>query len=120
MRGPVLSSAMPVEMPSPTATPQPQYSKPVVLLRRLVSSIVLWGIVLGALFSQNKLLSDYVFLAIMMVIAGLGLREFYDLVGKRGLVCFKGWGIFGGLLLMVSTFVYLSGVRATPPAPAKA
>jgi phosphatidate cytidylyltransferase len=81
---------------------------------------LLWSVVLGALFSRHKLLSDYVFLGIMMVIAGLGLREFYDLVGKRGLVCFKGWGIFGGLLLMVSTFVYISGVRGAPSAPAKA
>ena len=111
---------MPVERASPAAAPQPQYSKPIVLLRRLTSSLVLWGVVLGAVFSPNKLLSDYVFLAIMMIIAGLGLREFYDLVGKRALVCFKGWGIFGGLLLMVSTFVYVSGVRGTPASPAKA
>src|SRR5262245_10148033 len=98
---------MRVETPSSAAVPQPQYSKPIVLLRRLISSVLLWGIVLGALFSANRLLSDYVFLAIMMVIAGLGLREFYDLVAKRGLVCFKGWGIMGGLLLMVSTFYYV-------------
>lgn len=111
---------MPVDTPSPAAAPPPQYSKPIVLLRRLMSSIILWGLVLGAVFSRNKLLSDYVFLTIMMAIAGLGLREFYDLVGKRELVCFKGWGIFGGLLLMVSTFFYISGVRGTPPAPAKA
>jgi len=109
---------MPAEPPA--AVSQPQSSKPVVLLRRLISSVLLWGIVLGALFSRNKLLSDYVFLAIMMIIAGLGLREFYDLVGKRGLVCFRRWGIFGGLLLMVSTFVYISGVRGMPTAPAKA
>jgi phosphatidate cytidylyltransferase len=102
------------------APPEPKYSKPVVLLRRLVSSIVLWSVVLGALFSRNKLLSDYVFLAIMLVIAGLGLREFYGLVAKRGLVCFKGWGIFGGLLLMVSTFYYVSGARGVPASAAKA
>jgi phosphatidate cytidylyltransferase len=110
---------MPAETTSP-ATAQAKYSKPAVLLRRLISSTVLWGIVLGALFSRNKLLSDYVFLAMMLVIAGLGLREFYDLVGKRGLVCFKGWGIFGGLLLMVSTFYYISGVRGVAPSAAKA
>src|SRR5206468_12946686 len=81
---------------------------------------LLWGVVLGALFSGNNLLSDYVCLAIMMMIAGLGLHEFYDLVGRRGLVCFRGWGIFGGLLLMVSTFVYVSGLHRAQPVPAKA
>ena len=92
------------------AHPQPQLSKSTVLVRRLLSTIVLWGIILSALFSGNKLISDYVFLAIMMLLAGFGLAEFYGLASRRGLVCFGGWGIFGGLLLMVSTFVYLSGV----------
>ena len=101
----------PAEMPS---------SKSGVFKRRLTSSIILWTLVISALFSGNKLLSDYVFLAIMMTIAGFGLSEFYGLIGKRGLVCFKGWGIFGGLLLMASTFLYLSGVLASEVAPAEA
>ncbi len=83
-------------------------SKPAILVRRTLSSIVLWAIVLVAIFSKNKLISDYFFLGIMLLLAGAGSAEFYDLVAKRGLVCFKGWGIFGGLLLMASTFVYLS------------
>ncbi len=91
-----------------------------VFFRRLTSSIILWTLVISALFSGNKLLSDYVFLVIMMTIAGFGLSEFYGLIGKRGLVCFKGWGIFGGLLLMGSTFLYLSGVLASEVAPAEA
>src|SRR5213079_963428 len=33
---------------------------------------------------------------------------------------FKGWGIFGGLLLIASTFLYLSGVLGIQEAPAKA
>jgi len=70
--------------------------------------VLLWAVVLVAIFSSNKLVSDYFFLSIMLLLAGAGLAEFYDLAGRRGLVCFKGWGIFGGLLLMVSTFVYLS------------
>src|SRR5437773_8774668 len=91
------------------AHPKPQLSKSAVLVRRLLSTIVLWGIILSELFSGNKLISDYVFLAIMMLLAGFGLAEFYGLASRRGLVCFGGRGIFGGLLLMVSTFVYLSG-----------
>jgi phosphatidate cytidylyltransferase len=95
-------------------------SKARVFLRRLLSTVVLWGVVLSALFSPNKLLSDYVFLGIMMVLAGTGLMEFYGLVEKRGLVCFRRLGVLGGLLLMGSTFVYLSGHLGVQEAPAKA
>ncbi len=89
-------------------------------MRRLISSVALWTIVLAALFSGNQWVSNYGLLAIMMVIAGFGLAEFYDLVGKRELACFKGWGIFGGLLLMSSTFLYLSGAVGPHIDPAKA
>ena len=72
------------------------------------------------MFSGNRLISDYVFLGLMVVLAGAGLAEFYGLVEKRGWVCYKGWGIFGGVLLMASTFVYLSGNFGVHEAPAKA
>jgi phosphatidate cytidylyltransferase len=91
-----------------------------IFLRRLSSSIILWTIVLMAIFSKSKLVSDYFFLTIMLLLSGAGLIEFYDMARKIGLVCFKGWGIFGGLLLMVSTFLYLSGVIAINVAPAEA
>jgi len=100
--------------------PAQQPSKAKVFLRRLLTSIVLWTVVIGSLFSGNKLISDTVFLLIMMTLAGFGLAEFYGLVEKRGLICFKDWGIFGGLLLMASTFFYLSGLLGVHEAPAKA
>lgn len=103
------------------AAPVPQGpSKGRIFLRRLSSSIVLWTIVLLAIFSKNKLVSDYFFLTVMLLLSGVGLMEFYDMARKIGLVCFKGWGIFGGLLLMVSTFLYLSGVVAVDVGPAQA
>ena len=95
-------------------------SKAKIFLRRLLTSIVLWTVVIWSLFSGNKLISDGVFLIVMMILAGVGLTEFYGLVEKRGLVCFKGWGIFGGLLLMASTFFYLTGLLGVHEAPAKA
>src|SRR5438552_2771009 len=98
----------------------PPTSKAKVFLRRLLTSIVLWTVVISALFSGNKLISDGVFLVIMMALAGFGLAEFYGLVEKRGLICFKGWGIFGGQLLIASTFFYLSGLLGIREAPAKA
>ncbi len=107
-------------MPEATASTPPPLSKAQIFVRRLTSSVILWTVVLSALFSGNKLISDFVFLIIMMMLAGIGLVEFYGIVEKRGLVCFKEWGIFGGLLLMGSTFFYLSGLLGAKEAPAKA
>ena len=104
--------------PAPAA--QPPLSRGQIFFRRLASSIILWTIVLLAIFSSNKIVSDYFFLLIMFLLAGTGLIEFYDLARKIGLPCFKGWGIFGGLLLMTSTFLYLSGALAISATPADA
>ena len=95
-------------------------SKVAIFWRRLFSSVLLWAVVLGALFWQNKVLSDYVFLGAVMALAGFGLAEFYELVGRRGLVCFKVLGIVGGLAMMVSTFIYLSGQFLSTRSPAQA
>ena len=101
--------------PSPATAP----SKLKVFLRRLVSFVVLWAIVLTALFSSNRLVSDYVFLVIMVFLAVAGLAEFYGLAAKRNLVCFSCWGILGGLLLMVGTFLNLTGQLGTSGSPAR-
>src|SRR5262245_10484430 len=105
---------------SQTPPAQTLPSKAKIFLRRLLTSVVLWTVVLWALFSKNKVFSDTVFLLVMMGLAGLGLVEFYGLVERRGLVCFKEWGVVGALLLMASTFFYLSGVLGSKAAPAKA
>jgi phosphatidate cytidylyltransferase len=110
-------------VPDPTTAPAAAASAPSkgrVFLRRLASSVILWSVVLGALFSGNKLLSSYVFLAIMLVLAVSGLIEFYGMVEKRGLACFKGWGIAAGVLLMVATFWQSSGLFGLADGPARA
>jgi len=106
---------------SATTTPsQPApISKGKVFLRRLISSLVLWTIVLTSLFSSNKLLSDTVFVVLILLLAVTGLAEFYGLVAKRELVCFSGWGIFGGILLIVGTFLNLTGHVGTSGSPAR-
>lgn len=110
-----------LRMPDATAsTPQPaQPSKLKIFLRRLLSFVVLWTIVLVSLFSSNRFVSDYVFLFIMVFLAISGLAEFYGLVEKRDLVCFKWWGLLGGLLLMVGTFLNLTGKIGTSGSPAR-
>ena len=102
-----------------TAVPNQPSSKAKVFLRRLISSVILWTIILTALFSANKTLSDFIFLAIMIFLAGFGLAEFYGLVEKRGLICFKGCGIIGGVLLMTGTFLNLTGRIGTQGSPAR-
>ena len=104
------------DAPAPAATPPSRLS---ILVRRSASTVVLWVVVLTALFSGNKLVSDYLFLLAMVVLAGAGLAEFYGLAEKRDLVCFKGWGIFGGVLLMLGTFLQLTGHIGTQGSPAR-
>lgn len=106
-------------MPDMNAPLKPPLSKRQVFVRRLFSFVVLWTIILSALFSHNELISDYVFLTIMVLLAGAGLAEFYGIVDKRGLVSFKYCGIFGGVLLMVGTFYHLHGKLGLTNSPAR-
>jgi phosphatidate cytidylyltransferase len=104
-------------MSVPGQTPPPPLSKGAIFLRRLLSFTILWGVILGALFSGSKVLSDYVFLLILIFLSVTGLREFYGMVGKLGHACYDRAGIFGGVLLLVATFCYISGqfhIAASP------
>jgi phosphatidate cytidylyltransferase len=94
-------------------------SKPKMFLRRLITSAVLWTVIIAALFSTSTLLSDGVFIFIMVFLGLSGLAEFYGLAEKRGLVCFKWCGLFGGLLLMLGTFLNLTGHIGTSGSPAR-
>ena len=91
-------------MPAPASS-----SKLKTFLRRLLSTVILWAVVLGAMFSGNALLSNAVFLLILCTLTVVGLLEFYGLAAKVGLFCFKVIGIIGGLLLIIGTFLHFSG-----------
>ena len=84
-------------------------SKAQVFLRRLITTVILWTVILAALFSSNRLVSNGVFILILVFLATAGLAEFYGLVEKRDLVCFKWCGLLGGVLLMSGTFLHLTG-----------
>jgi len=94
--------------------------KGAVFLRRLASTAVLWTTILTALFSGYESLSNAVFIVILLALGTSGLWEFYDLAGKRGYPCYRGWGIFGGLLLLFSTFLWLTQRLGPVLQPAKA
>jgi phosphatidate cytidylyltransferase len=107
-------SAMPEPDPVP-ASP----SKRAVFFRRLFSFVLLWVLVLAVMFLAPKTISDLAFLVIMLVLATLGLREFYDLATKRGLVCFREFGLAGGVLLMGGTYLHFAGKLGIYGTPAR-
>jgi len=104
---------------SEAAAAPPAPSKAKVFFRRLVTTVILWTVVLAALFSGNVLVSDGVFLLIIVFLAITGLIEFYDLAQKRGLAVFKWCGLLGGVLLMVGTFLQLNGKLGINNSPAR-
>jgi phosphatidate cytidylyltransferase len=97
----------------------PALTKKQTFFRRLFSFVILWTIILTALFSGNKLVSDYVFLAVMVLLSWAGLTEFYGIVEKRDLICFKYLGISAGILLIVVTFFNLTGKLGRADSPAR-
>jgi len=115
-----VNSESQVKPAAPDGVPAPApASKAKIFFRRLISTVILWSVILAVLFSANKLIADYVFLLIMVFLAGFGLAEFYGLVEKRGLVCFKGWGLIGGPLLMVGTFLHCTGKLGLYESPSR-
>jgi phosphatidate cytidylyltransferase len=106
--------------PAATSTPGPgKPSKAKVFARRLFSTVILWGVVLGGMFSGSKILSDLVFIVMLTVLGIVGLLEFYGLVEKEGMVCFKAMGIAGGVVLMVGTFLKFQGVFGLHESPSR-
>jgi phosphatidate cytidylyltransferase len=99
--------------------PPPTSSKLKTFLRRLLSTVILWAIILTALFCGNQWISDYAFLVVMVFLAVSGLAEFYGIAAKRDLVCFSAWGILCGALLIIGTFFELTGHIGTQGSPAR-
>jgi phosphatidate cytidylyltransferase len=105
-------------MSEPASASQPP-SKAQIFLRRFVSTVFLWTVILTALFSGNPVISNGVFLLLIALLALSGLIEFYGIAQKRGMVNFKWCGVFGGLLLMVGTFLNVTGCIGTSGSPAR-
>src|ERR1700709_807698 len=99
------------------AVPTPSKAK--IFLRRLITTVILWTVILTAMFSRNAFISDGVFLLLMGLLAVAGLAEFYGMVEKRGIVCFKWCGLIGGILLMIGTFLNVTGHLGTHDSPAR-
>jgi phosphatidate cytidylyltransferase len=93
---------------TPTPPTPPALSKGQIFFRRLGSTVFLWTIVLTAMFSTNVLVANWVFLGLMVLLAVTGLLEFYGMVEKRGLVCFRWFGVVTGIVMMAATHFYIT------------
>ncbi|HRI13742.1 MAG TPA: phosphatidate cytidylyltransferase, partial [Verrucomicrobiota bacterium] len=106
-------------MPDANPPAAPALSKGQTFVRRLASTVVLWAIVLTAIFASNPAIGNNVFLLLMILLTGLGLWEFYGLIEKRGLTCFKWWGLTAGIALIVSTHYYVTHANELQMRPSK-
>ena len=84
-------------------------SKGVVFARRLASTVVLLGIVFYGLLAGGTL-SVFLVGGIVMLLNIVGLLEFYRMVEENSLPRFKWLGLAGGVALVGTLFVYLSGL----------
>ena len=84
-------------------------SKGVVFARRLASTVVLLGIVFCGLLAGGTL-SVFLVGGIVMLLNIVGLLEFYGMVEENSLPRFKWLGLAGGVALVGTLFVYLSGL----------
>ncbi len=88
--------------------PQPE-SKVATLIRRLTSTVILLGVVFYGLLGGSPV-SVFLVGGIIMLLNVVGLLEFYGMVNANGLPRFKWLGLAGGVTLVGTLFVYLSGL----------
>ena len=91
---------------SPATQPE---SKVATLMRRLASSVVLLGVVFYGLTEVGPI-SVFLVGGLIMLLNIVGLFEFYGMVNANGLPRFKWLGLAGGVTLVGTLFVYLSGL----------
>jgi phosphatidate cytidylyltransferase len=74
---------------------------------RLVSSLVLWGIMLAVVFWLPPT-GLYVF---MNVVIARAVWEFYDICAAKGLQAFKVWGVVGSVALISGSWFFFGSHR---------
>jgi phosphatidate cytidylyltransferase len=104
---------------SDAAAVAPTPSKAKIFLRRLITTVILWTVIIVALFYGHEFISESVFVFVIVLLSASGLMEFYGLAERRGLACFKWCGLAGGILLTAGTFFNLTGHLGTSGSPAR-
>lgn len=94
-------------------------SKGKVFLSRLASTVFLWVVVIGGLFSGNKALASGVFIVVMLTLVATGLLEFYNMARAKGLPCYRGLGVWSGCLLFFGTWLHSAGLLGIHNTPAR-
>lgn len=84
-------------------------SKGLNFARRLASAVFLWGAVLWSFFSSHRAVADWTLLAIVLLSAGLGIKEFSELLTRRSIPHFRQLMIWGGMLVCTVVFLEASG-----------
>jgi phosphatidate cytidylyltransferase len=88
-------------------------SKTTTLMRRLASTVVLFGVVIYGLLGGSSI-SVFLVGGIIMLLNVVGLLEFYGMVNANDLPRFKWLGLAGGVALVGTLFLHLSGLAKTP------
>lgn len=96
---------MPSDKPGAAVAP----TKFQTFLQRLLTTVVLWAIVLGALFSGNKTAADIAVLIVLNVICFFGVLEFAGLTTAKGGDFFRSYALTGGLLYLAISWWVESG-----------
>ncbi len=79
-----------------------------VFLSRLFSTLVLWVVVCGAIFTGHRL----ALFVVVSIAALVGLAEFYNMLAQGGRPHFRHTGLLGGAALLLGSYLTL-----TPGAP---
>ena len=80
--------------------------------KRLVSSIVLWAIIVATVF----FFPPWAQYAVLTLIGAIGLRELYVILDKAGLRTFKTSGLVGGIALMTGGWWFFNQGPVSPQA----
>jgi len=80
---------------------------------RLLSSLLLYGILFLGLFAPNETVGLISFGTCMILLAGFALHELFNLAHKCRLTCFPYFGLFVGVLMVASVFCAL-GILKRP------
>ncbi len=104
-------------MPVDTAVARPAPTRLQTFGKRLFSTVLLWTVVLGALFSGNQIIADLAVLIVLNVISVFGLMEFCDMLEKRGQPCFRAYAIITGSVFITASWLAETGFFFTGASP---
>jgi phosphatidate cytidylyltransferase len=77
-------------------------------LRRLVSAVAMWAIALAVVLTGNEV----VFFLLIAALGLAGLWEYFQMIEKSGMRCFKAFGMCCGAAYFVGSFLFFRSNRS--------